>query len=250
MILSQIPIIFIACILCMAFLAILICLGFYISRHRSYLFKPWDTEQGAGNMGMAPGQVSEQRHPPVYCVEDLIGPPPSYQAVFTRPHAPTHHEIRILRRGLEKLLRRRGLDTANGAHAAAETAIRDSEIRCLSQWIERLEMLREEEGEQDAGPVFNPRRTMRLVHSETEPVMLPMRLATVRDASAVPGSDRLQRSATEPGLVHFARSREVAPPPTPTDTPSSPTPGELEVRFNELREQIIRRMGSRYSSAR
>ncbi|KAJ3495602.1 hypothetical protein NLG97_g3282 [Lecanicillium saksenae] len=251
MIFSQSPIIFIACILGMAFLAILICFGFFISRHRSFLLKPADAEQGAGQTSMVEEQSPQQRHhPPVYCIDDIDCPPPSYQAVFTRPHAPSHREMRILRRRLEKLQRRRGSDTANDVPATPEMAIRDSEIRCLTQWIERLEMLREEEGEQDAGRLFSPHQTLRLVHSESQPVTLPTRSATMRGAPAIPGSTRLQRSATEPGLVQFARSRDVEPPPTPTYPPSSPTPGGLDIRFTELREQIMRRMGNRYSAER
>ncbi|KAJ4164016.1 hypothetical protein LMH87_005708 [Akanthomyces muscarius] len=257
MIFSQSPVIFIACILGLALFAILVWFGFYLVRHRPYLAKPVDAEQALDCMPRpARGEVlpeySRQNHPPVYCDDDLACPPPSYQAVFTRHSAPTPDELRVLHRRLEKLQRRRRRRSGGGDTTAGETAIRDSEIRCLAQWIERLEMLRDEE-EQDAGPALpGRRRTVRLVQSESEPAMLLSRSATVRGSSAAAAQQgsTLGRSATEPGLVCFAPSREVAPPPTPMAAPTSPTAAEMDLQLAELREQLMRVLPSGPSTER
>lgn len=257
MIFSQNPVTFIACILGLALFAILVWFGFYLVRHRPYLAKPIDAEQALECMprsaadGDSPPEYSRRHHPPVYCVDDLAcPPPPSYQAVLTRHPAPTPDELRVLHQRLEKLERRRRRRRTADETATGETAIRDSEIRCLAQWIERLETLRDEE-EQDAGAALpSRRRTVRLVQSDSEPAVLPSRWATVRASAAAQRGSTLERSDTEPGLVCHARSREVAPPPTPMAmaAPASPTPAEMDLQLAELREQLMRVLPSGHSA--
>lgn len=257
------PTIFIACLVAMVFFGAMIWVAFYITRHRLDTNNPADVEADAAATTMEIARRErpflhgdpEQLHPPVYCVDDLECPPPSYQAVFSRNTAPTQQEMRTLHRRLEKLQQRRasaGTSSAPGSpsssaagssssssrsvsgvntNAATNTpncdeAIRDSEIRCLRQWIDRLETLREE----DDQPVFGTRRTMRVVSSRSEPAALPARAATVQ---------------RETGWVGCGLPREILPPYQP---PPSPSLSEsMEIRFGELREQVLRGMRGRYS---
>lgn len=251
------PSVFIASLLGLAFLVALALVIFYVTRHRPYMVKPHDPESGADYMGMAAGeqdppQFSEiqQHHPPVYCVDDLQYPPPTYEAVFTRTTVPTQHEMHLLRKRLEKLKRRQRREAANStdtgirqsnATRSCETAIRDSEIRCLQQWIERLDTLRDDE-EADEGMMtrrtssfHHPHRsTVRLVHSQSEPAVLPTRIVTIQ---------------RETGWINCGIPREVAPPYSVP--PPSPTLAEtMDTRFAELREQMMRGLGGRHSTNR
>lgn len=255
---SHSPVIFIACIVGMAFFATLVWFGFFLLRHRpAYLTKRppvLDAEQaldGGSMRAAAPNDADSlhRHHPPVYCVDDhLACPPPSYQAVLARPAAPTPHELRVLHRRLEKLHRHRRRSSPADV-SICEAAIRDSEIRGLAQWIERLQRLQggPQEQEQDAGPLVGPRPRLRLVPSDSEPAGW----ATVRASPVAPQASFLRGSAAEPGFISFAQTREVPRPPTPTVPPSSPTaPADMDVRFAELREQLMRTMPRRYSTER
>ncbi|KAM3465728.1 hypothetical protein NHJ6243_001400 [Beauveria neobassiana] len=165
---SQNPIVFIVCIIGLAFVATMIWLGFYLIRHRPYFAKPGDAEQAVvyANTARAystPDHGGSQQHPPVYCADDIACPPPSYEAIFRRDTAPTPHEVHVLRHRLEKFHchRRRSSSSPADTAAACETAIRDSQIRDLAQWTDRSEMLRDD-GEQDDGdaPALSRRRTV------------------------------------------------------------------------------------------
>ncbi|KAM3509986.1 hypothetical protein MY11210_006091 [Beauveria gryllotalpidicola] len=251
MMFSQNPIVFIVCVIGLAFVATMIWLGFYLIRHRPYFAKPGDAEHAvvyANTVRRHPTpDDGSQQHPPVYCADHVAFPPPSYEAVSTRDAVPTPHEVHVLRRRLEKLNchrgRRRSSSSPADASAACETAIRDSQIRDLSQRTDQWEMLRDDE-EQDDGhaPALSRRRTVSVVQPGHEPTTRP----TILGPEA--GEAMLQRSATEPGLVHCTRWRNVAPPPTPTAAASSPTPGDMDIRIAVLREQLMRAASNRYSA--
>lgn len=260
---SHTPIILIACLIGLAFIAGIICVSFCVFRHRDYLAKAHDAEAShldLPGMDMAQGRLpypdGSGPHPPGY--DNLGLPPPSYQAVFTRNAAPTEDEVQLLRRRLEKLCRRRSMATPD--HAAREGSIRDSEVRRLTQWIERLETLREDEEAVVAGtgPLLldRRRRTMRLVSSQSEPASLPTRSTVILREQRwsdilygmVPRArrpstcTRLRRPAS-PDISASASSltmptgptRPVIPP-----LPFSPTLSDaINIRLVALREQAL-----------
>ncbi|XWW99850.1 hypothetical protein V2A60_007864 [Cordyceps javanica] len=255
---TQNPIVFIACIVGLAFLATTIWLGYYIIRHRLYRPKRYDAEQQyvVNCVDMTPPPESslppEYRHPPVYCAEDLACPPPSYQAALTRSTVPTPHEMDVLRRRLHKLQRRRhrrGETDASGC----EMAIRDSEILCLAQWIERLEMQGEQEAGQQQQPHVAPgpdagrRRVASFAPSSgSAPVALPARRATMRYSSTAQ-EVFLRRSATQSSIIYHGRTSDEAPPPTPTAAASPSLIGDAHFQPGMLQEQLTRSMPDRCS---
>ncbi|TQV98392.1 hypothetical protein IF1G_02472 [Cordyceps javanica] len=256
---TQNPIVFIACIVGLAFLATTIWLGYYIIRHRLYRPKRYDAEQQyvVNCVDMTPPPESslppEYRHPPVYCAEDLACPPPSYQAALTRSTVPTPHEMDVLRRRLHKLQRRRhrrGETDASGC----EMAIRDSEILCLAQWIERLEMQGEQEAGQQQqphvvapGPDAGRRRVASFAPSSgSEPVALPARRVTMRYSSTAQ-EVFLRRSATQSSIIYHGRTSDEAPPPTPTAAASPSLTGDAHFQPGMLQEQLTRSMPDRCS---
>ncbi|ATY64692.1 hypothetical protein A9K55_005187 [Cordyceps militaris] len=230
---QQNPIVFIACIVGMALLATVVWLCFYLLRRRFRRgTKPYDAEQPLGYLDVAPPD-HRRRHPPVYCVDDLGCPPPSYQAAVTRAAAaPTPLEMHTLRRRLEKLQRRRRRRRTAIDVTPAETALRDAEIRDLARWIDRWETML---GDHDAPPAADRRWARRLVLSQSAVQFSPARRGHV-----------LQRSATDPGTgLCCAGSRHVAPPWTPA---SSPIEGDMDLRVAVLREQLMRSVESRHSA--
>ncbi|KAM3500947.1 hypothetical protein MY10362_005964 [Beauveria mimosiformis] len=252
---SQNPILFIVCVIGLAFVATMIWLGFYLIRHRPYLAEPGDAEQAVVYANTARGHAIQdhgsQQHPPVYCADHVSVPPPSYETVLRSDTGSIPHEVHDLQRRLEKLHchRRRSSSSPADTSAACETAIRDSQIRNLAQWTDRLEMLRDD-GEQDDGdaPALGRRRTVRVVQSEHEPATRPTSLDPALGWPPAAHQVMLQRSATDSGLAQCVRWRNVAPPPTPTAAASSPTPGEMDLRIAVLREQLLRATSNRYSA--
>lgn len=159
------PNILIACLFGIAVLIAALSAAFCAHRHhyrkKFFAFEhdnPSRLEMGESN-DAPPILPQIEQHPPVYCVEDLQQPPPAYQAIFSRATRPSPQEVGALRRRLEKLMRRRNTPNLDNR----ERAIRDSEISNLSEWIQRIEALRDCEGGH-----IRRRPTLRLVGGGSE----------------------------------------------------------------------------------
>jgi hypothetical protein len=76
---------------------------------------------------------SQYPHPPVFCVADLLEPPPEYQQHRNAP--PVVGELEILQAALYRCQSQ----SSNGNHVERE--LLDADAEHLSQWIEHLENL-------------------------------------------------------------------------------------------------------------
>ena len=219
------PNILIACLFGIAVLGAALSAVFCTYRHhyRKQYFSyehedPSRLEMGGPND--APPVFSQiEQHPPVYCVEDLQEPPPAYQAIFSRATRPSPQELGTLRRHLEKLRRRRDVPDLDNC----ERAIRDSEISNLSEWIQRIEALRDSD---DAHTVSRP--SLRLVGG---------------------GSEHRPRNSESPrvfyqeaGWVGVGLPREVRPPLDENGVLAYIDPEEQQLE--QLRQENLRRLRS------
>ncbi|KAK3179926.1 hypothetical protein K4F52_008669 [Lecanicillium sp. MT-2017a] len=160
-----------------------------------------------------------EQHPPVYCVEDLHEPPPAYQAVFSRGSRPSPQELSALRRRMEKLKRR----INNPRLDDCERAIRSSEISNLSEWIQRIEALRDCEA---AAMESQQPTTLRMVGGSAE--------------HRPRHSEHARVLYRETGWVGVGLPREIRPP---LDENGDLINEEFEEhRFDQLRQEALRRL--------
>ncbi len=223
------PNILIACLFGIAVLTAIFSAVFCTFRHqyRKKLFSFDRHEPSRLEMGEAedapPVLPPIERHPPVYCVEDLQEPPPAYQAVFSRGSRPSPQELSALRRRMEKLKRRMN----NPSLDNCERAIRSSEMSNLSEWIQRIEALRACE----AATLDSPPPTLRMVGGHTE--------------HRPRNSEHARVLYRETGWVGVGLPREIRPP---LDENGELANEELEERrFDQLRQDALRRLGLRTS---
>jgi hypothetical protein len=92
-----------------------------------------------GRLGLSP----PSRHPPVYCVEDLEVPPPSYEPLDWRNDPVADEELAALRERLALLeyeqCREMSSQQSGVPSSPYEACIRSAEIMSLNRWIRGLE---------------------------------------------------------------------------------------------------------------
>ena len=86
-----------------------------------------------------PRRMRQTGHPPVYCIEDLQMPPPTYQSLDWRTSAPSGNELSACRNRLATLEQQDRQLRSMPRDTAYETSVVDAEITTLRHWIDGLE---------------------------------------------------------------------------------------------------------------